>query len=458
MTEHFTLAYGNIKENDDMVIYEVSRAQTNLIEPEQLDELKRTDHAFFKCQHYIVDETFVRVFYKKESGYTKLKVYKNANDDLKKKIALQMLNTVEMLGTQYTTLIHPANIYVNQEGNVKYAHRGIRSVLPPQELPLPKLLQEIKKVIIYLYTSYSFSELNKLDINQIASNNAFLKNMYSASSVTDLKEVMSHNTTEPSIATDKPVLEKTKDKKSKKPFAQIGLVLAGMIVVAAIMYLFLINPQNNRIDALSQEFNHNKQSYKEEKERLENQVKDQQRLIGAYHAVVQDESERAVSLFESIKRLDESDEAVLFEQYLNLNTVESLMKVLERDDSYAIPVIERLVMLNSDEANEEILSIESTEPRIIIEQAWLDKNFSQVIEVYETIPEDNRAKALAVLSYLEENSPEKAIPLANELGDKDLQIASYEKEIELIKKNKKLDKDDKKKKIEDINKKIKKIK
>lgn len=461
MTEDSTLIIGSIKETDDIITYEIPRIETNLIEPEQLEELKREENAFFKCQHYIVDDSTVRVLYKKEADYTNLKHFQNASEETKKKIALHLLDAIEMLGTQYTTFIHPANIYVNQIGHVKYAHRGIRSVLPPETLALPELIRDIKKVVIYLYTSYRFSELDTLDMTDVTRDNHFLTQLQHSSSVNELREVIDTYNPKKIIKTAQPKSspETVKQEgKSKHLLTKVGLFFAGMALIAIVLYFFLINPQNNRISSLLNKHKHDQQAYQDKTASLEQQLKEKETLISAYHAVVQDDPERAVNLFESMDHLNESDEVVLIEQYLNLNTVESLTKVIERDESYAVPVVERLIMLNTDEANEAILSIESSEPEILLEKAWLDQNLSQVISIYETIPDDNRAKYLAAYSYLEENNAEKAMSLAKELDNKKLQIASYEKEKALIEQNKKLDKKEKKEKIDDINKKIKKLK
>ncbi|QGS68909.1 hypothetical protein CV093_12265 [Oceanobacillus sp. 143] len=41
-----------------------------------------------------------------------------------RQIALQILSVDRLIGTQYTTLIHPDNIYVTADGDVKFVFRG----------------------------------------------------------------------------------------------------------------------------------------------------------------------------------------------------------------------------------------------------------------------------------------------------------------------------------------------
>lgn len=465
MTEDVELKYGKIQEKNDVIIYEIPRVQTQLIDPEQLDELKRDHNIFLTCQHYIVDEAVVRIFYKRESQYARIKTYKDADDKVKKAIANNLVDVVNIEGTQYTTFIHPANIYVSKQGNVKYAHRGIRSVLPPKELSLTELLGDIKQVIIYLYTSYSFNEIASVNMNEVTKNNVFLKGIHQATTVEELKAAINQELVEPPVqplgqisAKNEKVKAKSKSKsKSKSPLGYLALLLASLVIVAGAMYLLLVNPQINKNNALSKEYKGEKKSLIEETTRLETEVSEQQTIIEAYRSVVEGDAEKAVSLFESIEPLNDSDELVLMEHYLLINTVDSLKQAIERNDLYEVPVVESLAAHNTPEANDLINAIESDEPIVLLEQAWNRTDYGEVIKIYEVIPDYDRAKHLAALSYLKEKNFKKALPLAVELENKDLQIASYKLELEAIKANKDLEKDEKKEQTNKINKKIKKL-
>src|SRR5699024_2875171 len=108
MSDHAVLPYGTIQESDDVVVYHIAKTETNLIEYEQLDELKREDPSFFHCQHYIVDEESIRIFYKKETAFHKLSNYRDGgSQEIKRNIANHILKSENLLGTQFTTFIHP---------------------------------------------------------------------------------------------------------------------------------------------------------------------------------------------------------------------------------------------------------------------------------------------------------------------------------------------------------------
>ncbi|MDY0395129.1 type VII secretion protein EssB/YukC [Virgibacillus halophilus] len=143
------MAQGKISENNEFVTYEIALNETNLVEAEQLEELKRPHPLFLPCDSYKMENQQVTIHYKKQPGYTPLVTYLQSDLPLKQKIAEQILQVEDLIGTQYTVLLSPNNIFVEETGQIKFAHRGIRSVLPPEELP-EAMLQEVKDVIIFL--------------------------------------------------------------------------------------------------------------------------------------------------------------------------------------------------------------------------------------------------------------------------------------------------------------------
>ncbi|QGS68910.1 hypothetical protein CV093_12270 [Oceanobacillus sp. 143] len=68
MIEKAQLQYGEIIDNEEVIIYEIAKEQTNLVDIEQLDELKRKDDFFFECQHILADESSIRLYYKRNKA------------------------------------------------------------------------------------------------------------------------------------------------------------------------------------------------------------------------------------------------------------------------------------------------------------------------------------------------------------------------------------------------------
>src|SRR5699024_12792343 len=98
-------------------------------------------------------------------------------------------------------------------------------------------------------------------------------------------------------------------------------------------------------------------------------------------------------------------------------------------------------------------------PGVILEQAWLDDDYDEVISVNKVVLKDNtRVQYLAAKSYIEIEKPDEAKKLGESLNNKDVQISALKKEKKLIKDDDDMDKKDKKDKKKKIDKKIKKIK
>src|SRR5699024_762383 len=123
------LPFGTMKENDGLIIVDIPKSDTNIADTEQLEELKREVPFFFSCQHYIEDANTIHNSYKRLKEYEP-RTSVEWSEEKKKQIAKQISQDEKMNGTQYTTSFDPENTYVNQEGTVKLAHRGIRSILP----------------------------------------------------------------------------------------------------------------------------------------------------------------------------------------------------------------------------------------------------------------------------------------------------------------------------------------
>ncbi|WP_188453581.1 type VII secretion protein EssB/YukC [Virgibacillus oceani] len=454
MTDKFELNDGNIKKNSDTVTFEIPREKTNIAAEEQLEELKRDASLFLTCKGYVVDESTVHIEYSINSGFKSLINYVSSNRDLKCKIARNILAVDDLFGTQYTTILHPDNIYVDKSGQIKFAHRGIRSVLPPKEYSSSQLLQDLKNVFLYLFNASGDQDMiihiqSATSINQL-------------SNALELAPISNYN--QPNSTTGlQAETKKTQSKNAVKPFnnkmatgkrsliigTAIGLIL-GMVLV----YFVKVVPSSTTASTKATELN----EQEDENEALRKQLKNEETIVKGYRFAIAGKTKEAIASFESIEPLDESEKSLLAEQYFKINTLESLTKLIEMDDLYLVKAVGKLVGLNSKEANEKILSIESDKPEIIIEQAWLNKDYKQVLEIYKTITDNKRAKLLAANSYIETDKPKESLKLAKALKNQKLQLASLQKEKKLVKADDSLKKDEKEDKLKSIDKAIDKLK
>lgn len=465
MTDQFGNQEGNIKENDDFVIFEIPKVKTNLVEDEQLEELKRDTPLFLVCHEYTIEETMVRIYYKLEKGFQDLNNYSNASREIKCKIASNILAVDDLFGTQYTTLLHPDNIYANEMGEVKFAHRGIRSVLPPEEFSSSQLLQELKRVFLFLFTSNNVTDLSQINLDNKTENQDIVNSILKASTIEELNKALVIPKPVPVQSHEKET-QKTKSvtqtkaipKVHKKKNTLIVGILIGVIVGMVLLYVGKVLPMNSETTSTVAEYSEDKDKLETTNKELQNELDNNKQIEQAYRLAVTGKVEESIAAFEKVESLDEEATNTLIEQYIALNTLESLKKASTMNENYQIEVVNGLVDLNSKEANDVILSVKSDKPEILIEQSWIKKDYKKVIETYKSISDNDRAKLIAAKSYIEQKKPKEALKLGKELKDKDLQLASLKSEKKLTKADDSLDDNKRKSIIKNIDKAIDKLK
>lgn len=537
------LPFGTMKENDGLIIVDIPKSDTNIADTEQLEELKREEPFFFSCQHYIEDANSIHIYYKPLKDYEPLASVE-WSEEKKKQIAKQILQAEKMNGTQYTTSFDPENIYVNQEGAVKFAHRGIRSIIPPEALSGAAFLQEVKRFLIYLYTNLPFTDIDMEAVSD-HDNRALINKIMPAGSVGELKDiieeipvvdkgnseadadsgqgidtgseqVMSSQTetdvaeqssslglgkeppsTQPHDSTplgdrspvdnesqsneaeqpgiglanhqQQKTLSKPKQKekqkkegKSKKQTNPLIIGLFGFVCGLLVLYLFQVMPLDKEKEKLEASYSHasaETDSLEDDKDALEDEVDSHQRIEEAYRLALQDEKGEAISILEEINPLNDEQKDTLTGWYMDVGSLDNLQKALELENGHEAEIATKLAKLDDDDARDVIQTMNSSEPGVILEQAWLDDDYDEVISVYKDDLKDNtRAKYLAAKSYIEIDKPDEAKKLGESLNNKDVQISALKKEKKLIKDDDDMDKKDKKDKTKKIDKKIKKLK
>ncbi|WP_404453569.1 type VII secretion protein EssB/YukC [Oceanobacillus kapialis] len=464
MSEHFELPYGRIMESEGLVKYEIPKTETNLIDPEQLEELKREKTLFFSCQHYQVKEDVVTIFYKKKPGYVSLPNIETMNDQQKRKMVDSLLQIEDLVGTQFSTFLHPANIYVNNQGDVNFAHRGIRSVLPPEEFSDQGLLHDLKPLLLSLYSNHSFAELVEDKQNSLLGNDPFLQSIFTARSVEQLSKLFDKKSnavastpTKPKQPTTNQVTEKKTQSKKVKLSTMSG-VLIGVLIGIIGLYLIKVVPMTESASAFETEQGEKEQVLTEENQELQKELDESQLILKGYQEATAGNTEAAIANFEKVKTLEKSDEQTLVRQYITLNTVDSLTKAASIDESYHPEVVEKLAEFDNENAREAILSLSSNTPEVLIEQAWLNKDYKAVLDLYKQIPDNKHAKLLAANSHIEFENNKQAMKLGKELKNKQIQIESLQIEKKKIEDNEDLDKEEREERLDKLNEEIEKLK
>lgn len=524
MPEEKLLPFGTIKENDGVVIVDIPLRETDITDMEQLEELKRDNSSFFPCQHYVEEGENIRIYYKRPKDYKPLESVE-LDQTMSLHIARQILQAEQLNGTQYTTSFRPENIYVTDEGSVKFAHRGIRSILPPGALSGAAFLQEAKRFLIYLYTGRAFSDIDPGGVE--VSENAFVDKIRMAESVLELGDILenpgvvsedklgqgeSHlaqgagqqtetdlvnNPEDPYVNGSGSLQQHTYDEhespqvdgglgntqqvqavgtdqddyttnkgRSDKKLSPLTIGLLGFIGGLLFLYLFQVMPLGKENDKLAAafksetaSFEDDKESLEEENAALEDELSDHERIEEAYRHMLEDETDDAISALEGVDDLNGEVSDTLVDLYIKSNRAESLTKALDMDTERKDEIVKGLAVLDSDDANAVIADQDPSDPVVKLEQEWLDDAYEDVIAIYEDdLNDSTRAKYLAAKSYIELDKPDEARKLGESLNNKEVQIASLEKEKKLVEDDDDMDKDDRKDEVKKIDKKIKKLK
>lgn len=459
MTDKYKLQHGFINENNNFVNYEIPKEQTELVDIEQLNELKKNDSLFFECQHYTVEEKMLRFSYKKPEDFKALNKYPELDTAMKQKIASKLLSVKKIIGTQYTALIHPDNIYINENGDVKFAHRGIRAVLPPKELTSHQLINEMKIILLYLFSSYSFADLTAADLEKLEVRDPGIKKVIAAESFKQLEHALKEVKPEENPKYKKPAAAiKEKVQKPQQRLSLLSGLLLGILIGMMALYFIKVVPLTEASTVTANNQSEKEEKLANEKEELKSLLETNRKTMHGYRSALVGDTEEAIVILEGIEKLDESANRTLIEQYIKLNSVDSLTKAASLSEEYHSKILEKLKELKSEEANQAILDMKSDLPEVKIQQAWLNSDYKKVTEIFNQNPDVNNGKFLAAKSYIELKNHEEALKLGKELKNKEIEIDSLELKKSEIEKNNDMEKEEKEEAIKKLDEKIKKLK
>lgn len=520
MIERIQLPHGVLTQGTHEVVMEIPLGLTNVQEEEQLSELRKEDSLFLKCSKQELNEGTITLSYELPAGFRPLKARNQETVQKKQKLAKNILKIKQIQGTQFTTYIHPDNIYCNEEGEVKFVHRGIRALLPPEQDNGKEFIFQMKCLLLSIFTGKSFFELLEKNLTAIPVQNPFIEKLAKAKSFTELNEALSMKVQErkqasekkinkqmpaasvhvnpakssaasvqvkgnnPSAAAsihakrnnppaesvnvksnnlpaasihvkgnnppaasihakvDNPPAAQMESKMGNKRFtletpiqkwgAAIGILVFGLLVGTIVTYLVQVKPGTSALAASKQD----KGQLQTQLEQIESEKERQLQILSGYKAILAGNSEEAIKTLEAAENLSAEEKKALAQQYVKLNTPESLSKAANLDSDLHRTIALQLVNLNTDEAKKALLSLKSESPAVQMEQAWLQNEDDRVIQLFnEQLKEDPRAKKIAATSYLRQEKINESFRLAVELKDVPLQIAVKNKQIEMVTKD-----------------------
>ena len=158
-------------------------------------------------------------------------------------LSLRLLHLADFQEQGVTPLIHPDNIFVNNN-DFRVAHRGVPKVLAPEQLASPEFLKQLKAVIVTtVLPKYHFEPL--IDgLSQIR--DRFVRKIAEATDIDQLTALL-----------NQAYQDNTKDimpvgKQRYRTFKWLGIVMTGLaiVTVGSLIYLAGVTlPKQNRVIA-----------------------------------------------------------------------------------------------------------------------------------------------------------------------------------------------------------------
>lgn len=429
----------------------VQKSQMNLADDGQLDELYKDDPLFVSLTNDIVEDDQFIFEYEFPQGYQPLREWEISNQEQFQTIANQIMAIQKLDGTQYIPLIQMDNIVVHEATqDVKYVFRGLRMVTAKEDVGIAGIFSDCKRLLLELYKKYSNDPET---IKLISQSKSFDQLSQVLQALPD--EV---KPTPPQIAKTKET-EKPPSKYSPETKKLILASVIGLFVGIALMYFVKLLPMekemSNQVSAV-ESVESDIANYEKKLNDREEKLKKRDVQLEAYHYMMKDDHEKAIELLESIDQPNDEAEAMLVDEYIQLNTINALEKALALNvKKKETKIIRDLAEKQKAKANKLILKHSSKNDKVLIEQAYLQKEYKTVIQLANGDDADARMKQLQAKSLLKQEKPDKALKVAKALKDKSLQKESLQLKKEQIENNKKLKEKERKKQLKKIKKQLK---
>src|SRR5699024_11072860 len=155
-----------------------------------------------------------------------------------------------------------------------------------------------------------------------------------------------------------------------------------------------------------------------------------------------------------INPLNDEQKDTLTGWYMDVGSLDNLQKALELENGHEAEIATKLAKLDDDDARDVIQTMNSSEPGVILEQAWLDDDYDEVISVYkDDMKANTHDKYIHDKKYIKIDKQDEAKKIRESQNNKDVQIADLKKEKKHIQDDDDMDKKEKKDKTKKIDKK-----
>lgn len=388
-----------------------------------------------------------------DSEYQPLFALRRKNDLFKLKTALELIKIGQTFSSNnnLVTVFQPDNIFVDPFNSTKLLFYSNSIQLPAEGYFDEDQVIQIKNLILFLFTTLDFEELQNREREHIVEkaikgSNELVRKLVKSNEFEQLEKIISYEIDRVNEQ-QKEALQASKDKKvieGAKPFKnkKVKWTLVGL---SSILGLSLLT--NGALYSIANE-NHVKAQQTKVEVKDDSKEKDTNKRLEAYQAVMNEDYDKAYKLIQSIDKLTKQDKNLNYTVLAKTNKANEFMN---KNEDQRQEFLNYLIKTNQ---NDTIKKLDVDDPLVQFEKAVANNDKDKIISYYTQIGElTKRQQELVYKAKLDKN-PTDAQSFASTIGNTDWEIAAIKKNIEDIKKSKADDKE-KNDKINTLNNQIK---
>ncbi|MQR84333.1 hypothetical protein GFV16_00040 [Bacillus megaterium] len=388
-----------------------------------------------------------------DSEYQPLFALRRQNNLFKLKTALEIIKIGKTFSSNsnLVTVFQPDNIFVDPFNNTNLLFYSNSIQLPANGYFDEDQVIQIKNLILFLFTTLDFEELQNREKEHIVEkavkgSNELVRKLVKSTEFEHLEKVITYEIDRVNEQ-QKEAIEASKEKKineGTKPFKN-KKVKWSLVGLSSLLGVSLLT--NGALYSIA-----NEDHVKAQQTNLEvkdNPVdKDTNKRLEAYQAVINQDYDKAYKLIKSFDKLTKQDKKL---NYIVVAKTGKANEFMKNNEDQREDFLNYLVESNQ---NDTIKTLDVNVPVVQFEKAVSDNDKGKIISFYDQIGEPTKRQQELVYKAKLDTDTTDAQNFASSIGNTEWEIAAIKKNIEDTKKSKADDKE-KNDKIDKLNNQIK---
>ena len=405
--------HGTLGFDQNRAHFELPRSQVYLDSVEEIKRIHELKQIGFPCELNL-NEKQLEMSFQIEQGFVPFLLLRQKDIHHKLNAAEYLVKLGYFFSNQqeFITIFDPLNFFVNDSGVIKILYRGIKGLMPAEGYENESVLDQIKRMLLILFTSARFDELRihglsfaktktkageKRMVLQILKAENFRDLLGALQQERQRREKQKHQ--DQNDANNLP---------EKKGFWHIWLHRFSSLDIKKQLLIGL----GVWVLSLGVVFWLGRNTAPEPAPTLEvpNEF-----LEGLRQASLQ-EYDEASKAFQKVnfQKLSKTDQRIVLLSYLFSGQAQTALRL---DPTFGEEVASYYGIVNKPK---ELLNIKSNHPAIQFEQAYAKKDYKKVIQLQSKVALDKRRRKAVVTAYLEQGQRQQAENFAKKLKDPEL--------------------------------------